>query len=199
MKEVKHLVSADQETHGNIPNDDMMHNHEEADTLMIAHCISFSYSSIHDSCSITVFSPDTDVACLLVAFKYNMVQNVYMDTGVCVISIDAVFQSLGDMKAKALLSLHALSGCDSTGRFQGKGKKTWWKIFNNCTDEQLLALKSLQEEDPLKHFSLLEEVIASLYNTKSKDVADARWILFKKFSYESEKLPPTAGALEQAV
>ena len=198
-KRVKHLVSANHETLGNIPYDDITNNHEEADTLMILHCISFSSSATTDPCSITVFCPDTDVACLLIAFKDQMIQNIYMDTGVRLIHIDSVFQSLGEKKAKALLSLHALSGCDTTGRFQGKGKKSWWKVFTKCTDEQLMAIKSIQDEDPLKHFSTQQEVIAWLYNAKSKDVADARWTLFKKFSYESEPLPPTAGSLKQAI
>ena len=124
-KDVKHLVSAKYETLGNIPHDHMTNNHEEADTLMILHCISCSSSLKPESCSITGFSPDTDVACLLIAFKDKMVENVFMDTGFHVISIVAVFQSLGMNKAKALLSLHALSGCDTTGRFQGKGKQSW--------------------------------------------------------------------------
>ena len=45
----------------------------------------------------------------------------------------------------------------------------------------------------------MKKLIALLYNTKSKDVADARWTLFKKFSYESERLPPSAGLLKQAI
>ena len=77
----------------------------------------------------------------------------------------------------------------------GKREKTWWKIFDNCTDDQLVEMRSLQQEDPLRYFSILQEVIALLYSAKSKDVADARWGLFKKFSYESGRLPPTAGSL----
>ena len=33
---------------------------------------------------------------------------------------------IGQVKADALLSLHAISGCDTTGRFLGKGKTSWW-------------------------------------------------------------------------
>ena len=120
---IKHLVSANHETHGNLPCIEIMNNHEEADTLMIWHCVHFNSTTMkEESSSITVFSPDTDVACLLIAFKKRMSTNVYLHTSKHIISVDSVYQSIGQVKADALLSLHAISGCDTTGRFLGKGK-----------------------------------------------------------------------------
>ena len=126
-KGIKYLVSANHETYGNLPCIGIMNNHEEADTLMIWHCVHFSSTTMKEkSTSITVFSPDTDVACLLIAFKKRMSTDVYLHTGKHIISVDSVYQSFGQVKADALLSLHAISGCDTTGRFLGKGKTSWW-------------------------------------------------------------------------
>ena len=66
--------------------------------------VAFSSAVKHASCSITVFSPDTDVVCLLVAFKERMIQNVHMDTGNHIICIDPLCRSIGEDKARALLS-----------------------------------------------------------------------------------------------
>ena len=40
---------------------------------------------------------------------------------------------------------------------------------------------------------------ALLYGTKSNNIPEARWKLFKKCSYELERLSPTAGSLKQAI
>ena len=56
------------------------------------------------------------------------------------------YRKLGRSKAQALMSLHALSGCDTTGRLLGKRKKSWMTAFIECTEKELEALLSLQTE-----------------------------------------------------
>ena len=41
----------------------------------------------------------------------------------------AIAQSLGQSKAMALPAFHALTGCDTTSTFFGKGKKTAWSVW----------------------------------------------------------------------
>ena len=94
-KGIKHLVSANHETHGNLPCIEIMNNHEKADTHMILHCVHFSSTTMkEESSSITVFSPDTDVPCLLIAFKKRMSTDVYLHAGKHIISVDSVYQSI---------------------------------------------------------------------------------------------------------
>ena len=68
-----------------------------------------------------------------------------------------------------------------------------------CSEEHLRAISSIQTEEPLREIVLLEEVIAVLYCTKRTNLRNARWNLFKKCNYESERLPPTTGSFKQAV
>ena len=44
-------------------------------------------------------------------------------------SITATFDFLGHQVASALLSFHALTGCDVSGKFSGKTKEFWTKRF----------------------------------------------------------------------
>ena len=39
------------------------------------------------------------------------------------------YSFLGPDKAVGVLGWHALYGCDTTGRFAGRGKTTWWSLF----------------------------------------------------------------------
>ena len=75
------------------------------------------------------------------------------------------------------MSLHALSGCDTTGRLLGKRKKSWMTAFIECTEKELEALLSLQTEYPLVHIAELEELICKLYskNEYVKTLAVARY------------------------
>ena len=63
----------------------------------------------------------------------------------------------------ALLSLHALSGCDTTVRFLGKQRKAWCNVFNKCTDEHFFVISSIQSENPLSHIDLIKECHALLF------------------------------------
>ena len=53
------------------------------------------------------------------------------------LSINAICHTLGRPKAQALPVFHALTGCDTTSAFRGKGKKSaWqaWQAFEEVTD-----------------------------------------------------------------
>ena len=126
--EVFYLVSVNSTTSGNIdaPLND---NHEEVDTCIIWYCIHATnqLSGDHDT-AIIVWTPDSDAVPLLVRFHDKIVPRLYMQTSLHCIDINSIVSSLGS-KAKALSSLHSLSGCDTTGKFITKVKQNGWRFW----------------------------------------------------------------------
>ena len=92
--------------------------------------------------------------------------------------------SLGTHKIAALPALHALSGADNTGSFAGKGKATWWKAFQEASQDIITALANLGASEPpsAETMAAIEKLICKLYvpNTTITTVKDLRWWLFKK-------------------
>ena len=203
--ELPHLISANSKTAGNIvsPNE---HNHEEADTLIFWHCLHAAAAvSNHKEHVIVVYSSDTDVACGLVHFKDQIPTHLYMQTQLRYLDISSMAVSLSS-KAKALISIHALSGCDTTGCFGSgrnrKGKKKWMHVFQDCDNEMMIALESLQSETPLKHIATFEKLLSKLYFPGIpylSTLSDARWYMYTRNTAQCEKLPPTSGAFRQVV
>ena len=165
---IRYLVSANHVTEGNI-SCEPINNHEEADTLMVWHSIHASLDR-NENDTITVYSPDTDVLCLLVAFKPSMIKHVYMKTDNHFIKIKSAYNNLGSLKSKALLSLHALSGCDTTGSFFGKGKLQWWNCFQEVNNDIVKAIESIQSASPLQYIDILQIFVCKLYCFKALQV-----------------------------
>ena len=96
-------------------------DHEEADTLMIR-CLRI----VNDLGNkiIYVYSADTDVFLLLLSHsdKINC-QCLFIHLVKGKVDIKHLCQKLGNDTSKALLSLHALTGSDTTGKFEGKSKQ----------------------------------------------------------------------------
>ena len=62
------------------------------------------------------------------------------------VNVTKIAESLGATACKALLALHALTGCDTTGKFAGIGKGTWVKRFMLAKkDEDLMSMLSIFE------------------------------------------------------
>ena len=59
------------------------------------------------------------------------------------VCIKKIADTIGFMKSKALAGLHAFTGCDTTGKFTGKGKLSWWKQFAKADDNIIAAFLSL--------------------------------------------------------
>ncbi len=112
-------------------------------------------------------------------------------------------RELGVTKAAALPGFHAFTGADQTGRFAGKGKLTCWQALNKCPAEVVFAFADLGTSDELASDteSAIEAFVCQLYEpgTTVKDVGDLRWRLFTKRQLEAQKLPPTRGALHEAI
>ena len=96
--------------------DEEENDDEEADSLMIR-CLKLANDVITTNI-VKVYSSDTDVFLLLLSHsdKINC-QSLFMCLVKGNVDIKLLCEKLGNDTSKALLTLHALTGCDTTGRF----------------------------------------------------------------------------------
>ena len=59
------------------------------------------------------------------------------------VCIKKIADTIGFMKSKALAGFHAFTGCDTTIKFTGKGKLSWWKQFAKDDESIIAAFLSL--------------------------------------------------------
>jgi hypothetical protein len=104
-------------------------NHEEADTRIAVHLLHAARDNINKN--ILVKTVDTDVVVILVAafrkvlFINNKV-SIWVEFGmgktVRHLHINSIYHKLGENKSRSLPMFHALTGCDSTSNYLGRGK-----------------------------------------------------------------------------
>lgn len=178
--------------------------HEEADTRMLLHA---AYGAIQGFKRITIKTVDTDVFVLAVshASRIRCEQlNIAFGTGKSFWYIDAtlIAQTLGDQKCKAVPTFHALTGCDTTSSFAGRGKHTAWITWNMfpaitpalCTLANTPTAANLRELLPT-----FDRFVVLLYDRGSFDenVTSDRQTLFTQKHREIENIPPTQDSLYQ--
>ena len=102
---------------------------------------------------ILIRSNDSDVVVIAV----SCIQDLHLDelwvaygTGKAYRYIPAhlIAQQLGPVRSRALLSFHALTGCDTTSAFHEKGKKTAWNVWQSFPDvtDAFLHLSTFPKE-----------------------------------------------------
>lgn len=186
-----------------------LHDHEEADTLLVLHAIEVAQRSPFTEC--VIYSPDTDVFLLLVHYYPKLPPATKFQTGrgndSRLIDIGNCFEAIGPLRASAVLGFHTFTGCDQTGKFCGKSKSSCWKVFTKCDDTQLEALAALGSSEPLPSLQTLEALeafVVQLYsgNNCPEHIAtlpQLRWYMYSKFQTQTEKLPPTMSALKYKI
>ena len=97
---------------------------EETDTRMILYCF---YAKQNGFKNVVVRSPDSDLFFILLNYTHDLTGiTVYFETGKKnkkrLINITELGTHYTSEYCKALLGLHAFTGCDSTSAFKGKGK-----------------------------------------------------------------------------
>ena len=156
-------------------------NHEEADTRMVLH-------ARHAGGTCVVHSDDTDVFVLLLGHSH--------DLGHCfmmrrkgpkrrVIDISAVRcaieKQLGPGVAitgfmKALIGVHAITGCDTVSAFSGRGK---WKAVQlvQRNTAYVRAMSAIGEEWEVSEetFKQAEGLVCQLYGKKCQSVNSLRY------------------------
>ena len=169
-------------------------NHKEGETAIILGLSSLGLCQIR----VLVIGNDVDLFVLLLA-HYNHINcpDIYMKSSKGFTSISSVYC------ASALLPFHALTGCDVTGKFSGRSKDFWAGKFleyrwNNDFIQALLSLHTCQLESCIDEIS---KFICHSYCPKNtpkritNSLVETRYHLYKKFSSETSKLPPSPGAL----
>ena len=128
-------------------------NHEEADTRMLLHV---AYKARQSAKRVSVASPDTEGFVLLVyQFSHMGVREISVKTGrksthaylTRFIPMHKVVCKLNEEQKYILLSVFALTGCDTCCALFGKGKKKAFKIMMNYSAE-LQGLADIGTEHP---------------------------------------------------
>lgn len=183
--------------------DHLSSTQEEADTLLLLHALHVARSGAQ----VQIISPDTDVLLLALRRYPQLGHKSSFVTGVGgkrrTIFLKPIYDSIGARLADALPGFHAFTGCDTTGHFAGKGKQRCWKALKKSRDNVIAAFVQLGTTDTIspEMERALEQFVCQLYlpGTDLSELAAVRWHMFKKSFAESEKLPPTKGALEQHI
>ena len=178
-------------------------NHEEADTLLIYQAVRATQRNPPDA-KMVFFSPDTDVLVLVIANYDLMLKNTSVSMASGVMGIEPIWRAIGSERAKALPAFHAFTGADNTGRFSRIGKATWLQVYMNADKDVISSLQMLSTEEEVTETMLatLASFVCAAYSPKGiyiKSISELRWHLFCKHMAESNKLPPTLGALRQHV
>lgn len=178
-------------------------NHEEADTLLIYQAVLASQRNPSDA-QMVFFSPDTDVLVLVIANYEHMLKNTSISMASGVMEIEPIWRAIGAERAKALPAFHAFTGADNTGRFYRIGKATWLQVYMKADRDVISSLHMLSTETEVTETMLttLASFVCAAYSPKGiyiKTIPELRWHLFCKQMAESDKLPPTVGALRQHV
>ena len=111
-------------------------------------------------------------------------------------------QALGDDKCMALPAFHALTGCDGTSSFAGKGKHTDWSAWNAFDDARpaLCTLANTPTTENVRNIlPTIERLVVIRYDHGSPEssVNSERQMLFTQKGREIENIPPTQDALTQ--
>lgn len=173
----------------------MESDHEEADTRLVLHA---KYcSELHDN--VVIWSPDTDVAVIGITHASHIDTKLLFATGTGkhqrLISLSNIADNLGEA-ADALAGFHALTGCDTTSSFYGKGKKAMLNLLlKEPIHIQSLALIGRQFELP-ELSTGIEKYVCSMYNDPSSSVNEARYKLFRTGTSSDRSLPPNQDALK---
>ncbi len=173
---------------------------EEADTRLLLH----AQHALQNGCHSTmIISDDTDVFLLCLAF--HQIGQIYIQCGtknsLRIVNITALGQALGQHVCKALIGLHALTGCDSVSAFSGRGKLRPLKLMLKERKFQD-SLVELGKEwvVPCELFSILQEFICRMYSAQVSNIDEVNELRFQLFrlrngNIESGQLPPCEDCL----
>ena len=88
--------------------------------------------------------------------------------------------------------LSCLTGADHTGKFSGKGKLSWWKVYAKASKITHDAFVSLGSETQSSATELvLEPFVCHVYlpGTTITSVSSLRWYLFSRKQAEGQNDP----------
>ena len=161
---------------------------EEADTKIILHCKHIASYIPSVPIILRSHSGDTDIIVLAVALLQEYKERIVFDDGsgksrrrVKMAEID-----LDDEVIDALIGLDAFSGNDFCSSFFRKGNDTCFKVMQRKSKyQQAFSQLGVTWELPDELLNILELFVCGLYNSRCKEVNEARYLQFKK-KFEGE-------------
>ena len=183
----------------------LSHTHTHTHTLSLSLSLSLLLLHAADAqkeCKLVVIkSTYTDVIVLGIFFS-NQIANLVIAAGTKqnsrLIDVKSIRQQLGETLSDTLPGVHAVSGCDFTSSFAGKGKRTWFtrmKGYRQLLDVLGSFGTSFQfDEESVKG---IERAVCSVYGCCGNSVNEARFFLFSTSGHVGRQLPPTLDALTQ--
>ena len=172
----------------------LQYHQEEADGRLLLHA---AHAAREGYQGVVICAEDTDVFILSLAFQDKIGAPLFQQCGTKtrrrVIDIRKVAAKLGTNACRALIGMHAYTGCDTVSAFAGRGKAKALKILTSSKEYQDMFLLLGQEWDlPTDLFDKLEEFTCLLYASKTSatKVNFLRYHLFcaKKGEIESHQL-----------
>ena len=115
---------------------------------------------------------------------------------------DNLYHKLGEDTCSSILTLHAITGWNTVGRFAGKGKPSWYTHYKEYKSVNSNFIVTLQEFGDTPNVlddehTVLERYISYAYTKKDLNPGDAQRFSFMRKFGEAEKLPPTASSFKQ--
>lgn len=166
---------------------------EEADTRIFLHAkdaLACGYQRVVISCR------DTDVLVLALGHRSELSPEIWIHSGTSkdpkYIPVHSI--NLAPSVIDNLMAFHAVTGCDTTSQFSGKGKRTCWKVFLKEPDLlQAIGGSAECSEDARKG---AEKFVCHLFGYGNcGSVNEVRLKMFVKGKSSIEALPPTEDAL----
>ena len=155
--------------------------------------------------NILIRTVDSDVVLLAIAFFHKLsAEKLFVSFGTGknfkIILAHEIAEILGHHKFQALLFFHAITGCETTSSFYGKGKKMAWEARKSYEDTKsaFIYLSSKPKNIPPDIFNKIEKYVITLYSKTctSNTCNEAQRILFTS-GRTVENIPPTSDALRQ--
>ena len=170
--------------------------HEEADTRMILHAADAGRRGLR---RIMIRTVDTDVVVLAIANIQNIsCDELWLAFGAGkhfrYIPAHGLATSLGRGRSTALPVFHALTGCDTTSSFAGKGKKTAWDTWNAFPEvtRAFVEIYLHRSAVPDSILNLMERFVVKMYDQRSTScsVNCIRKQLFAQKGRTLQNIPP---------
>ena len=200
------------------PEEVLFSSQEEADTRIVPHCLNIS-TSLPESGSIIVRSPDTDVLVLLTKYCKEIKNKILFDTGMGnkrrILCVNDIVQNKGKDVCSILPALHCFTGCDTTSTFVRRGKNAPPKLVEkNHQCIPILARIGQERQCSESLINDMEACTCAIYGgTIYSNVNKLRYDIFlRKYSSSSGSivinvsdgtdmslLPPCRSALEMHI
>ena len=156
--------------------------HEEADGRMLLHA---AHASAEGFPAMVICAEDTDVFILCLAFNDQIDAPLFKKCGTRnrtrLVDITKVAASIGSKVCKALVGMHAFTGCDTVSAFGGKGKLRALQILKGNEEIQDYFIKVSEQWKPPPELQVrLEEFVCQLYAAKpsTTNIDELRYNLF---------------------